>query len=131
MNSFALLILVAIAESSGFAGEDTAGQDSVAASGATVFTATAPSLGMAQYKLSGNRSLLPNSISDDGVRTHIQWGPSQSLPAVFGLDERGGEELVNGHMRDGTFTIDRVYARLVFRIDDAKASARRTSVHKK
>ncbi len=37
----------------------------------------------------------------------------------------GGEEIVDGYMRDGVFTIDRVYTRLVFRIDRKVAEADR------
>jgi|GEM_PF-4299995 len=79
------------------------------------------------YKLSGHRTVLPVSVRDDGARTFIEWHQSQPVPAVFGVDERGREELVNGRVRDNSFTIDRVYPRLVFRIDRAQASARRRS----
>jgi type IV secretion system protein VirB9 len=78
-----------------------------------------------EYKVSGNRELRPTLIRDDGLRTYIEWGPSQAIPAVFAADRRGREQMVNGAMRSGTFTIDRVYEHLVFRIDRAKAVARR------
>lgn len=79
-----------------------------------------------QYKLSGKRELRPTSIRSDGRKTFIQWAPDQSIPAVFGLDRLGREEMVDGYMRGGIFTIDRVHDRLVFRIDDSKAEAARS-----
>lgn len=78
-----------------------------------------------EYQLSGERDLRPARIGDDGQRTYIEWGEYQSLPAVFGIGPTGEEEVVDGYMRDGRFTIDRVYAELVFRIDRKKAAARR------
>jgi type IV secretion system protein VirB9 len=78
-----------------------------------------------RYKVSGSKELRPTAISDDGLRTYIEWGASQAIPAVFALDNLGREEMVNGFMRNGFFTIDRVHPRLVFRIDRAKANATR------
>lgn len=78
-----------------------------------------------EYRLSGEQALRPTRIGDDGERTYIEWGEYQSLPAVFGISPTGEEEVVDGYMRDGRFTIDRVYAELVFRIDRKKAAARR------
>lgn len=77
------------------------------------------------YKLSGNDELRPSSIRDDGSKTFIQWGQDQAIPAIFALDRIGREEMVDGYMRDGVFTIDRVHDRLVFRIDNARAEAKR------
>ena len=85
--------------------------------------AAAPSLG--RYKLSGTKALRPTRISDDGVRTFLEWAPDQALPAVFALNPLGDEEMVDGHMRDGVFTIDRIHPRLVFRIDKKTAKAER------
>lgn len=78
-----------------------------------------------RYKLQGRPSLRPVSITDDGVRTYVRWGPSQAIPAVFALDEAGQEITVDGYMRDGVYTIDRVYPELVFRIDRHTAKATR------
>lgn len=78
-----------------------------------------------QYKLTGNKALRPSTIRDDGSKTFIRWGDSQPIPAVFALNRVGQEEMVDGYMRAGTFTIDRVHDHLVFRIDDTKAEARR------
>ncbi len=78
-----------------------------------------------RYRLSGERALRPVQMSDDGVRTYIVWGPEQALPAVFAITSTGAEEIADGHMRDGVFTIDRVHPRLIFRIDKKAARAER------
>lgn len=83
----------------------------------------APVIG--EYRVTGDSQLRPGSISDDGQRTYIEWGEYQYLPAVFGVGPSGEEEVVDGHMRGGVFTIDRVYGELVFRIDGDRARARR------
>lgn len=77
------------------------------------------------YKLTGNKELRPTLIRDDGSKTYIQWSSEQPIPAVFALDRLGREEMVDGYMRAGIFTVDRIHDRLVFRIDNAKAEAKR------
>lgn len=78
-----------------------------------------------EYRLSGEATLMPSRIGDDGTRTYLEWAAYQSLPAVFGIGFNGEEEVVDGYMRNGIFTIDRVYGELVFRIDKKRARARR------
>lgn len=87
-------------------------------------------LALGRYKVSGTKALRPTRIADDGVRTYLEWGPEQSLPAVFALNPLGGEEMVDGYMRDGVFTIDRIHPSLVFRIDKKTAKAERLSREK-
>lgn len=77
------------------------------------------------YRVKGDHSVRPAAISDDGVRTTIEFGPEQPLPAVFAIGSTGEEEVVNGYMRNDRFVIDRVHQELVFRIDKASARARR------
>lgn len=77
------------------------------------------------WVLAGNSELKPSSIRDDGARTYLEWPASLPIPAVFAVDRLGREEMVNGFMRGQTFVIDRVFERLVFRIDAAVAEARR------
>jgi type IV secretion system protein VirB9 len=77
------------------------------------------------YHLSGSVALRPTSISDDGLKTYISWKPDQPLPAVFAISASGKEEMVDGYVRGGVFTIDRILEKLVFRMDDARAAARR------
>jgi len=77
------------------------------------------------YRLSGKRSVRPQSVTDDGKHTYIIWNNDQSLSAVFGEDSSGGEQTADGYMRNGVYTIDRVYNRLIFRVDRAEARAQR------
>jgi len=77
------------------------------------------------YRLRGNRSVFPRSVTDDGQKTVIEYAQDQQLPAVFAIGPTGQEEVVDGYMRGGRFVIDRVHGELVFRIDRAKATARR------
>ncbi len=77
------------------------------------------------YRLRGDKSVRPASITDNGDKTIIEYAEGQSLPAVFAIGLTGDEEVVDGYMRDGRFVIDRVHQELVFRIDKKKARARR------
>lgn len=86
---------------------------------------SAPQVEPGRYRLSGDRSLQPLSVSDDGVRTYVQWRGDQPLPAVFALDDLRREILVGGHMRDGRYVIDAVHQTLLFRLDRQVARATR------
>ena len=79
------------------------------------------------YKLTGTRELFPAAISEDGIRTFMQWDADATLPAVYTVDELGQEKLVDAMMRDGILTIDEVVPRLVFRLDGKLARAVRRS----
>ena len=87
----------------------------------------APPLGATlwSYRVRGDREVRPATLTDNGHRTWIGFADGQALPAVFAIGPTGKEEVVNGHMRGRFYVIDRVYERLVFRIDREKASARR------
>lgn len=86
-----------------------------------------PSEAVNGYAMKGEISLRPAKVLDDGSRTYIEWGPDQALPAVFALSALGEEETVDTYMRGGVMVIDRVYARLIFRIGKYKAQATRRS----
>jgi type IV secretion system protein VirB9 len=77
------------------------------------------------YRFRGDVAVRPLSVRDDARRTFVEYAPDQALPAVFAIGPTGEEEVVNGHMRDGLYVIDRVYDELVFRIDRERATARR------
>lgn len=79
------------------------------------------------YRIKGDREVRPVSVSDDGVRTRIVFGPDQALPAVFAIGPSGEEQVVNGYMRGDVYEIDRVWQELVFRIDKEKATAVRST----
>jgi type IV secretion system protein VirB9 len=90
---------------------------------AVVATAPAPTPG--RYKLGGTRALRPSQIDDDGVHTYIVFPADKPLPAIFAIDAKGQEMLVDGAMRDGTYVIDDVKPKLLFRLDSEVASATR------
>ena len=77
------------------------------------------------YRLSGDRLLRPSLIWDDGAKTYLDWPANVELPAVFAIDGRGGETLVNGYLRNGRYVIDAVHSRLIFRLDRSMARADR------
>lgn len=77
------------------------------------------------YRLSGSKALRPAAISDDGAKTFIEWPGDQAVPATFALGPTGDEQMVDGYMRGGIYTIDRVYQTLIFRIDKQSATATR------
>lgn len=77
------------------------------------------------YRLSGDRSLRPSQISDDGAKMYLTWPADAELPAIFALDSRGQEIMVDVWMRDGRLVIDAVHPRLVFRLDRQIARAER------
>ncbi|MDK2756128.1 MAG: TrbG/VirB9 family P-type conjugative transfer protein [Blastomonas fulva] len=78
-----------------------------------------------EYRLSGDHRLYPSQMGDDGIHTYIIWPEEVALPAMYTVDERGEERLVNGAMRDGMYVIDAVAPKLTFRIDNRTAHARR------
>ena len=84
-----------------------------------------------RYRLSGERALRPSRISDDGRHTYIEWPADTALPAVYALDDRGRETLVNGAMRDDLYVLDSIASKLVFRIDSHVARARRVAQREK
>jgi type IV secretion system protein VirB9 len=94
---------------------------------ASVVSQVPPSV-KSSYRLKGDKSARPANISDDGQITSIDFFTDQPLPAVFAIGPTGQEEVVNGHFREGRYIIDRVYEELVFRIDKARAIARREEV---
>lgn len=78
-----------------------------------------------RYKLKGDKALRPDWIGDDGHKTFIRWNEDRPLPAVFAVDSTGREMTVDGQMRGEFYTIDRIWPRLVFRIDRKQAIALR------
>lgn len=95
-----------------------------------VYAEPAPAVPAAQptpgrYRTRGARALRPAAISDDGVRTYIEWRERQPIPAVFAVDEAGEEILLAGQMRDGRYVIDAVHRTLLFRLERQTARADR------
>ena len=80
-----------------------------------------------RYKVRGSADLRPSGIHDDGVHTYLEWPEDRALPAIYAVNGRGQETLVNGMMRDGRMVIDSVQDKLVFRIDNRSAEAVRSA----
>ena len=85
---------------------------------------------LSRYKLSGDKWLRPDSISDDGEHVYINWSPEKPIPAIYAIGDTGKETLANGGMRDGLYVVDGVPPRLDFRIDDRIAHAVRLAPKK-
>jgi len=81
--------------------------------------------GAGRYRISGASAVRPVAMDDDGVRTYIQWRESQTLPALFAVDDQGDQVLIEGHMREGRYVIDSVHQSLVFKLDGQTARAQR------
>ncbi|URW74906.1 TrbG/VirB9 family P-type conjugative transfer protein [Sphingomonas donggukensis] len=97
-----------------------------AASATTVATGPAPvALPGGRYRLGGDRLLRPAAMSDDGVRTTIEWPASAALPAIYAIGADGKEALVTGNVRDGSIVVDSIARNYVFRQDRRTASAER------
>ena len=93
-------------------------------------TAEAELIVEGRYRLSGERTLRPSRISDDGQHTYIEFPRDAAIPAIYAVDERGNESLVNGMMRGDLFVIDAVVPRIVFRIDQHVARATRLQLQR-
>ena len=78
---------------------------------------------LSRYKISGDKSLRPDSVSDDGEHTYISWSREKPIPAVYAIGDSGQEVLANGAMRDDVYVVDGVPGQLDFRIDDHLARA--------
>lgn len=77
------------------------------------------------FRFSGDKTLFPIAMSDDGVRTTISWDKDTALPAVFAIDKDGQEAIINGRMVEGLLLVERVAERFTFRLGKAHATATR------
>jgi type IV secretion system protein VirB9 len=84
-----------------------------------------------RYRISGDRSVRPDSVSNDGTHTFIGWSADKPIPAVYAISSTGEEMLTNGGMRDDLYVVDGVPGELVFRIDERMAQAVRLPPKKK
>lgn len=66
------------------------------------------------WTLSGNRSVSPLQVFDDGQRTWLQFAPGQALPAVFRA-QGAGDVLVRYTVQDPYVVLPGVWPRLSFR----------------
>ncbi|MGH8143672.1 MAG: TrbG/VirB9 family P-type conjugative transfer protein [Steroidobacteraceae bacterium] len=67
------------------------------------------------YRYCGRRELQPLAVWDDGVQTHLRFGPHSELPAVFVRNDDGSESLLNFHVEHGEVVVHRIARRFVLR----------------
>lgn len=78
------------------------------------------------WKLSGDKSVAPLQVFSNAEHIWLQWQPNQTLPAIFGVTERG-EQLAT-YARQGPYTkLDAHWTGLIFRGAHRQARARRPS----
>jgi type IV secretion system protein VirB9 len=93
---------------------------------------SATSRRLSKYRISGDRTLRPTSVTDDGQRTYISWPRGAPIPAVYAPDRFGSEMLLNGMMgTDDVYVVDGAPQRLTFRIDRSVARAERINPRKR
>jgi type IV secretion system protein VirB9 len=92
---------------------------------APVASETSAVIGPTLYRMSGDEELWPSEMSDDGQATSISWPAGATMPAIYAIDDRGHETIVNGAMRDGYYVVDSIADRFVFRLGRQRATARR------
>ncbi len=67
------------------------------------------------YWYCGRPELQPLAAWDDGVQTHLRFGPRAELPAVFVRNDDGSESLVNFHVDHDEIVVHRIAKRFVLR----------------
>ena len=67
------------------------------------------------YGYRGSPQLKPSATWDDGVQTHLKFGPQQELPAIFVRNDDGSESLVNFTIDTADIVVHRVSRQLIVR----------------
>jgi len=80
-----------------------------------------------RYQFCGARQLKPRRVFDDGVRTTIEFGETQELPAVFVRNPDGGESLVNFTVVGTGLIVHRVVEQLILRRGSLTGCLRRAA----
>jgi type IV secretion system protein VirB9 len=57
------------------------------------------------YSFSGDRSIVPIHVFDDGKFTYLQLQKNQPIPAVFAVTSPSGKEAVVNYRRDGNYLV--------------------------
>ena len=79
------------------------------------------------YKMDGAKNIDVKKVFDDGQFTYIEFNPAKPMPAIFGVNEKGNEELVN-FRQEGKYTVvERVGMLFSLRIGDAVKCVRNFS----
>jgi len=67
------------------------------------------------YWACGSDDLRPRAAWDDGVQTHLDFGPRAEMPAIFVRNDDGSESLLNFSVEGEEVVIHRIAHRLVLR----------------
>lgn len=74
------------------------------------------------YTARGDQSIAPLSVFDDGRFTYMDFGNHRVTPAIFMVDPRGYESLVNYHVQGKYVVVEKVGAQFTLRDGDQVAS---------
>ena len=69
-----------------------------------------------------SRPIAPSSAFDDAIFTYITFAQTSEIPAVFIVDEKGEESLINSHINPqdpNTLIVQRIAKQFVLRLDSA------------
>ncbi|MFC7051031.1 P-type conjugative transfer protein VirB9 [Emcibacter nanhaiensis] len=67
------------------------------------------------YRYKGDDTLLPDRIFDDGISTYLHWPREQTLPAIFLVDGRKKESVINFAVQGDYVVLDRIAPVFVLR----------------
>ena len=65
----------------------------------------APKVKHTHYTYSGDISIVPKQVFDDGRFTYMRFAPNQKIPAVFVVDNRQGHEAVVNLRKQGAYMV--------------------------
>lgn len=75
------------------------------------------------YWVAGSEAISPTAARDDGRFIYLKFTNNRDMPAVYEVDEKGNESLINTNVIDGnTIVVQRLVRRLMLRKGDAVAS---------
>lgn len=75
------------------------------------------------YWVAGSEQISPTAARDDGRFIYLKFTNNRDMPAVYEVDEKGNEALINTNVIDGnTIVVQRLVRRLMLRKGDAVAS---------
>lgn len=87
-------------------------------------TAADPASFNFNYAVSGSPALMPTRVFDDGRVTYFEMPPGAETPAIFLLNARGEEEVVNSQVRGGFIAVDQIADAFVLRYGADRAVVR-------
>lgn len=83
---------------------------------------TAPVRINARYTARGNPGVTPANVYDNGRFTYFDFGTRQDIPAIFAVDHKGKESLVNYHLEGKYVVVESVGKQFTLRDGDQVAS---------